>query len=109
MYVDIESTCTYDVLEARLEKTKMEMWGLDLSIKELVHGVKTWIHNDMDSDYNPNDEEEEEAEEEERTTTNSETEVIDGDEREVRADDIHTYDIWKHVCSITEIRRIYYY
>ena len=25
MYVDIESKCTYDVLEARLEKTKMEM------------------------------------------------------------------------------------
>jgi len=93
MYVDIESTCTYDVLEARLEKTKMEMWGLDLSIKELVHGVKTGIHNDMDSDYNPNDEEEEEAEEEETQTTNSETEVIDGDEREVCADDIHTYDI----------------
>ena len=92
MYVDIESTCTYDVLEARLEKTKMEMWGLDLSINELVSKT-IGIHNDMDSDYNPNDEEEEEAEEEERTTTNSETEVIDGDEREVCADDIHTYDI----------------
>ena len=93
MYVDIESTCTYDVLEARLEKTKIEMWCLGLSTKELVHGVKTGIHNDMDNNYNPNDEEEEEAEEEETTTTDSETEVSDGDEREVCADDIHTYDI----------------
>ena len=93
MYVDIESTCTYDVLEARWEKTKMEMWGLDLSIKELVRRVKTGIHNDMDSGYNSNDEKEEEAEEAETKTTDSETEVIDGDEREVCADDIHTYDI----------------
>ena len=92
MYVDIESTCTYDVLEARLEKTKMEMWGLDLSIKELKR-KKTGIHNDMDSDYNPNDEEEEEAEEEETKTTDSETKVIDGDAREACADDIHTSDI----------------
>ena len=60
MYVDIESTCTYDVLEARLEKTKMEMWGLDLSINELVR-KRTGIHNDMDADYNPNDAEEEEV------------------------------------------------
>ena len=92
MYVDIESTCTYDVLEARLEKTKMEMWGLDLLINEIIN-KKTGTHNDMDNDYNPNDAEEEESEKAEPQTTDSETEVIDGDEREVCADDTHTYDI----------------
>ena len=91
MYVDVESTCTYDVLEARLEKTTFDV-GLDLSIKELKR-KKTGIHNDMDNDYDPNDEEEEEAKEAETKTTDSATEVIDGDEREVWADDIHTYDI----------------
>ena len=75
-----------------MEKTKMEMWGLDLSINELVN-KKTGFHNDMDSYYNPNDAEEEEAEEAEPKTTDSDTEVIDGDEREVCTDDIHTYDI----------------
>ena len=71
----------------------MEMWGLDLSIKELkkrkLESTTIWIVIIIQTMKK----EEEEAEEEETKTTNSETEVIDGDEREVCADDIHKSDI----------------